>query len=153
MTVELVGTAERMLQAQRFPALYAHVQRFYAHQMRSLDAQDTEHWADTFTEDAVFELPALPGPVRGRAGLDRYVRAVAARRRRAGGSCHHWIGMLDVQPQADGSLHTRCSALVHAAPSGGGPKVLYVCVMEDVLVRVHDEWRIAHRRVTRDDLA
>jgi 3-phenylpropionate/cinnamic acid dioxygenase small subunit len=153
MTVELVGTAERTLQDQEFPALYAQVQQFYRHQMQILDAHDNGRWAGTFTEDAVFELPCLPGPVRGRAGLARFVRAGAARQRRAGSRLNHWIGMLDVRPQADGSLHTRCSALAHATPSGGGSKVLYVCVMEDVLVRVRGEWRTAHRRVTRDDLA
>jgi 3-phenylpropionate/cinnamic acid dioxygenase small subunit len=153
MTAELVGTAERTLRSQQFAALYAQAQRFYAHQMQILDAHDTERWAGTFTEDAVFELPSLSAPVRARDWLARYVRAGAARQRRAGGRLSHWVGMLDVRPQADGSLHTRCSALVYATPSGGGSKVLYVCVMEDVLVRVRGTWRTAHRRVTRDDLA
>lgn len=153
MTVELVSTAERTLQSQQFAALYAEVQQFYAHQMQILDAHDTERWAGTFTEDAVLELPSLPEPVRARAGLARYVRAGAARQRRAGRRLNHWVGMLDVQPQEDGSLHTRCSALVFVTPSGGTSKVLYVCVMEDVLVRSRGKWRTAHRRVTRDDLA
>ncbi|MFD8986002.1 nuclear transport factor 2 family protein [Streptomyces sp. NPDC059564] len=153
MTVELVGTAERPPQGEKFAALYAEVQRFYAHQMQILDAHDTERWAATFTEDAVFETPSLAAPVRARAGLAGYVRAGAARQRRAGGRLDHWIGMLDVRPQADGTLHTRCSALVHVTPSGGGSKVLYVCVMEDVLVRTSGKWRTAHRRVVRDDLA
>ncbi|WP_192583679.1 nuclear transport factor 2 family protein [Streptomyces albicerus] len=153
MIVELVGTAERMLESQKFAALYAQVQQFYACQMQILDAHDTERWAGLFTEDAVFELPSLPEPVRARAGLAHYVRAGAQRQRRAGRRLNHWVGMLDVQPQADGSLRTRCSALVYVTPSGGGSKVLYVCVMEDVLVRTRGEWRTAHRRVTRDDLA
>ncbi|OIK05286.1 nuclear transport factor 2 family protein [Streptomyces monashensis] len=145
--------AERVLQSQEFAALYAEVQRFYAHQMRILDAHDAERWAGTFTEDAVFELPSLSGPLRARAGLARYVRAGEARQRRVGNRLHHWIGMLDVRPQADGSLHTRCSALVYVTPRGGSSRVLYVCVMEDVLVRIRGRWRTAHRRVTRDDLA
>jgi 3-phenylpropionate/cinnamic acid dioxygenase small subunit len=152
MTAELVGTAERTLQSQDFAALYAQVQQFYAHQMQILDAHDTERWAGTFTQDAVLELPSLSEPVRARAGLARYVRAGAARQRRAGSRLRHWVGMLDVRPQADGSLHTRCSALAYVTP-GGGSRVLYVCVMEDVLVRTRGEWRTAHRRVTRDDLA
>ncbi|PWI07873.1 hydroxylacyl-CoA dehydrogenase [Streptomyces sp. NWU339] len=153
MTVELVDTAERTLQSQKFAALYAEVQQFYAHQMQILDAHDTERWTSTFTEDAVLELPFPSEPVRARTGLVRYVRAGAARQRRAGSRLNHWIGMLDVQPQADGALRTRCSALAYVAPRGGGSKVLYVCVMEDVLVRTRGEWRTAHRRVTRDDLA
>ncbi|MFE0605472.1 nuclear transport factor 2 family protein [Streptomyces sp. NPDC058892] len=153
MTVELMDTAERTLQSRQFAALYAEAQEFYTHQMQVLDAHDTERLAAAFTEDAVFELPSRPEPACARAGLARYVRAGAARQRRAGSRLDHWVGMLDVQPQADGSLHTRCSALVYGTPSGGGSKVLYVCVMEDVLVRSRGTWRIAHRRVIRDDLA
>ncbi|KOV97474.1 hypothetical protein ADK65_25430 [Streptomyces sp. NRRL B-1140] len=154
MTVELVGTTvERPLQSRTFAALYAQAQEFYAHQMRILDAHDAERWALTFTEDAVLELPSLPEPVRALDGLARYVRSGAERRRRAGGRLDHWVGMLDVQPQPDGTLHTRCSALVYVTPGGGSPKGLRVCVMEDVLVRTAGEWRVAHRRVTRDDLA
>ncbi|MGW2651481.1 nuclear transport factor 2 family protein [Streptomyces sp. NPDC001393] len=153
MTVELAGTAERTLPGREFAALYAAAQQFYTHQMRLLDAHDTEHLAATFTEDAVLELPFLPEPVQVRAGLARYVRAGAARQRQAGGRLDHWVGMLDVQPRADGALHTRCSALAYGTPSEGGSPVLYVCVMEDVLVRTGGTWRIAHRRVTRDDLA
>ncbi|MFF8531857.1 nuclear transport factor 2 family protein [Streptomyces sp. NPDC015532] len=153
MTVELAGTAERTLPGDEFAALYAQAQRFYAHQMRLLDTHDTERWAETFTEDALLHPLSQPGPIRARAGLENYVRAGAAHQRRAGSRLDHWVGMLDVRPQPDGSLHTRCSALVHATPGQGGPKVLYVCVMQDVLVRSRGEWRIAHRRVTRDDLA
>ncbi|OIJ87317.1 hypothetical protein BIV25_39560 [Streptomyces sp. MUSC 14] len=152
-TVELVGTAERTLQNQKFAALYAEIQRFYAHQMQILDAHDTERWAATCTEDAVFELPCRSAPLRVRDGLAPYVRAGAARQRRAGSRLDHWVGMLDVHPQADGSLHTRCSAVVCLVPGGGSSKALYAYVMEDVLVRTHGEWRTAHRRVTRDDLA
>ncbi|MFE5602997.1 nuclear transport factor 2 family protein [Streptomyces coelicoflavus] len=153
MTVELVDTVEHTVPSRTFAALYAEIQEFYAHQMRILDAHDAERWALTFTEDAVLELPTLPGPVGARDGLARYVRAGADRQRRAGGRLDHWVGMLDVQPRPDGTLHTRCSALVYVTPGGGGPKGLHVCVMEDVLVRTGGEWRAAHRRVTRDDLA
>jgi 3-phenylpropionate/cinnamic acid dioxygenase small subunit len=154
MTVELVGTTtERPVRSQEFAALYAQAQQFYAHQMQILDAHDTERWADTFTEDAVFEPPSCAGPVRAREGLARYVRAGAARQRRAGSRLDHWVGMLDVHPQADGSLHTRCSALVYLTPGADSAKALYAYVMEDVLVRVGGAWRAAHRRVTRDDLA
>ncbi|MCC5481257.1 nuclear transport factor 2 family protein [Streptomyces barringtoniae] len=153
MTVELVGTAEGTLHSRKFAALYAQVQQFYAHQMQILDAHDTDSWSGTFTEDAVLELPSLSEPVRARDGLARYVRAGAARQRRAGSRLDHWVGKLDVHPRADGSLQTRCSALVYLTPSGGGSKVLCAYVMEDVLVRTRGEWRAAHRRVTRDDLA
>ncbi|MFG2622713.1 nuclear transport factor 2 family protein [Streptomyces sp. NPDC048507] len=153
MTVELVGTADRTPRSREFSALYAEVQHFYAQQMRILDGPDAGGWPDTFTEDALFERPPVSAPVRVRAGRTGCVRAGAAREREAGSRLDHWIGMLDVRPQADGSLRTRCSALAYATPGGGGSRVLYVYVMEDVLVPVHGAWRTAHRRVTRDDLA
>ncbi|MFD7676904.1 nuclear transport factor 2 family protein [Streptomyces sp. NPDC060187] len=164
MTVELMATAEHAPHREEFAALYAQVQQFYAQQMRILDADadaDADavadggeaRWAATFTEDAVVELPLLPAPLRARAGLTHYARAAAERRRRAGSRLHHWVGMLDVRPRPDGTLHTRCSALAHATPPGATSKVLYVCVMEDVLVRARGTWRTAHRRITRDDLA
>ncbi|MCP9994578.1 hypothetical protein LUX34_00955 [Streptomyces werraensis] len=63
MTADLAGTVEHPFTRREFAALYAQAQRYYAHQMRILDAPDTESWAATFTEDAVLELPSLPGPV------------------------------------------------------------------------------------------
>jgi 3-phenylpropionate/cinnamic acid dioxygenase small subunit len=68
MTVELVGTAEGTLQGRTFRTLYAQVQQFYTDQMRILDTPDNERWADTFTEDAVLELPSLPEPARNGSG-------------------------------------------------------------------------------------
>ncbi|WP_420038157.1 nuclear transport factor 2 family protein (plasmid) [Streptomyces sp. cg28] len=153
MTVELVSTAEHTPGGEEFAALYAQAQRFYADQMRILDVHDTARWAGTFTEDALLELPSLPGPLPARAGLARYPRPGAQARRRAGDRLDHWIGVLDVRPQADGTLRTRCSALVYTVPPGAASRSLHVCVMEDVLTRESGEWRIAHRRVTRDDLA
>lgn len=153
MTVEMVSTAERGLRSQKFAALYAQAQEFYGQQMRILDTHDTERWAATFTEDALLELPFLPGPVDARSGLARYTRAGAARQRASGVRLDHWVGMLDVRPRPDGSLHTRCSALAYVTPGTGAAKVLYVCAMEDVLVHTRAGLRIAHRRVTRDDLS
>ncbi|MGW1965990.1 nuclear transport factor 2 family protein [Streptomyces sp. NPDC001935] len=153
MTVELADTAHPAPPAQEFAALYAQAQHFYAHQMRLLDTHDTGRWAETFAEDAILHLPALPAPLKARTALPGYVRAGAAHRRRAGDRLQHWVGLLDVHPQKDGSLHTRCSALVHTTPGPGRPKALHVYVMQDVLVRSGGQWRITHRHVTRDDLA
>ncbi|NGO74456.1 SnoaL-like domain-containing protein [Streptomyces sp. YC504] len=162
MTVELIDTrTERLGRAQEFAALHRQAEQFYARQMRILDTHDVAAWGGLFTEDATLDLPFLPEPVPARTGLTRYPRAGAARRRRAGHRLTHWVGRLDLLPGHDHALRTRCSALVHA-PSDesesqalhmGGGKSLYVCVMEDALVPSRGEWRIAHRRVLRDDLA
>ncbi|ANJ11887.1 nuclear transport factor 2 family protein [Streptomyces parvulus] len=153
MTTETPDRIEDLAGPSGFGDLYARVQRFYAHQMQLFDLHDADGWAATFTEDAVFSVPTLDEPVRGRPGL---VANVLRNRRRQedGGEQHrHWIGMLDVRTGADGVLHTRCYALVHATPRGGDSRLLRVCVMEDELVRDGGEWQTRRRVVTRDDLA
>ncbi|ROQ57446.1 SnoaL-like protein [Streptomyces sp. 840.1] len=142
---EVLGEAE-------FGVLYAHIQQFYGRQMQLFDRHEAERWAGTFTEDAVFDVPTLDEPVRGRLALASNVRRNQAQQARSGERFRHWIGMLDLRPQADGTLHTRCYALVYVTPGQGGSAVHRVCVMEDVLVRSRGKWRTRHRVVTRDDL-
>ncbi|MEU6161606.1 nuclear transport factor 2 family protein [Streptomyces sp. NPDC047130] len=153
MTTELLVRAQPLGEAQEFGHLYAEVQQFYSRQMQLFDAHDAERWAATFTEDAVFDVPTLEAPVRGREGLVANVRRNAAQYERSGERLRHWIGMLDVSPGRDGELRARAYALVYVTPRGGTSRVLRVCVMEDALVRVRGKWRTRHRVVTRDDLA
>ncbi|MFJ9646103.1 nuclear transport factor 2 family protein [Streptomyces sp. NPDC004244] len=138
---------------REFGLVYAEVQQFYAHQMQLFDSFEAERWAGTFTEDAVFDVPTLPEPVRGRAALAANVRRNREVQARSGEQLRHWIGMLDVQPQSNGTLRTRCYALVHLTPRGGESRVHRVCVMEDELVLSRGRWRTSRRLVTRDDLA
>ncbi|MFF3487421.1 nuclear transport factor 2 family protein [Streptomyces sp. NPDC002701] len=153
MTTETLDRIEDLAGQRGFGDLYARVQRFYAHQMQLFDLHDADGWAATFTEDAVFTVPTVPGPVRGRAELAANVLRNRARQGDSGEQHRHWIGMLDVQGGPDGSLRTRCYALVYVTPRGGSSEVLRVCVMEDVLVLVDGEWLTRRRVVTRDDLA
>ncbi|MEV5880476.1 nuclear transport factor 2 family protein [Streptomyces sp. NPDC052101] len=153
MPTELLVRPEPVRTDAEFGGLYAQVQQFYAHQMQLFDLHEAERWAATFTEDAVFSVPTLDAPVRGRAGLVANVRRNAAQQERSGEQLRHWIGMLDVRPGRDGELLTRAYALVYVTPRGGASRLLRVCVMEDVLVRVRGKWRTRHRLVTRDDLA
>ncbi|MGW1104711.1 nuclear transport factor 2 family protein [Streptomyces sp. NPDC002540] len=146
------GAPAEVLAEAEFGVLYAQIQQFYAHQMQLFDSHEAERWAGTFTEDAVFDVPTLDEPVRGRAALASNVRRNKAQQARGGERFRHWIGMLDLRPQADGTLRTRCYALVYVTPGQGGSAVHRVCVMEDVLVRSRGKWRTRHRVVTRDDL-
>ncbi|NEB73962.1 nuclear transport factor 2 family protein [Streptomyces sp. SID14478] len=152
MTVEVLTPAEPASAQEQFGALHATIQQFYAHQMQLFDSHDAERWAGTFTEDAVFVVPTLDEPVRGRASLAANVRRNREQQLRSGEQLRHWIGMLDIQPQADGTLHTRAYALVYATSHGGESKVSRVCVLKDVLVRSRGKWRARSRLVTRDDL-
>lgn len=153
MTTETLIRAGKTTGGPEFGDLYAQVQQFYSQQMQLFDMHEADRWAATFTEDAVFSVPTLDEPVRGRAGLAANVRRNKAQQEHSGEQLRHWIGMLDVRSRHGGELHTRCYALVYVTPRGGESKVLRVCVMEDVLVRVRGTWRTRHRVVTRDDLA
>jgi SnoaL-like domain len=139
--------------AAGFAELYAEIQQFYAHHMQLLDAGEAQRWAELFTADASFSVPTAPEPVRGRARLVAAVRETSAHLSEQGEQHRHWLGMIDVQPQPDGSIKTRSYALVFASPRGGPSRVHRVCVCEDVLVRESGELRLSERRVTRDDLA
>ncbi|MFJ9343637.1 nuclear transport factor 2 family protein [Streptomyces sp. NPDC101733] len=154
MNATIAGEAStRPTQEPEFGLLYTEVQQFYSRQMQLFDSFEAEPWAATFTEDAVFDVPTLPAPVVGRAALATSVRRNGRAQAAAGEQMRHWLGMLDVRQGPDGSLETRSYALVYLTVRGGGSKVHRVCVMEDVLVRADDGWRVSRRLVTRDDLA
>ncbi len=139
--------------AAAFGVLYAEVQQFYAHQMQLLDLGESQRWAETFTEDATFDVPTLPEPVRGRPGLVAATSRTAAQLAEAGQRHRHFIGMFDVSERPDGTVDVRSYAIVYASAIGGDSQVHRVCVCEDVLVRVEGALQVATRRVTRDDLA
>ncbi|WP_369193277.1 nuclear transport factor 2 family protein [Streptomyces djakartensis] len=151
-------TTDTLIRPQHAPAqagfgeLYGQVLQFYAHQMQLFDGHEAERWAATFTEDGVFDVPTLDAPLRGRAGLAANVRRSRAVQERGGDRLRHFVGMLDIQPGRADELHTRCYALVYGTAPGGSCRVVRVCVMQDVLVRVRGKWRTRHRVVTRDDL-
>lgn len=134
-------------------ALYAQVQQFYAHQMQLLDLAEAELWAETFTEDASFDVPTLPEPVRGRPGLIAAVRRTSAQLAEAGQRHRHFMGMFDVTERPDGAVDVRSYTTVYASQIGGESKVHRVCVCEDVLVRSDGALQVSTRKVTRDDLA
>ncbi|WP_328973762.1 hypothetical protein [Streptomyces sp. NBC_00239] len=117
MTIEMLGPTRPAATGPAFASLYAEVQRFYDHQMRLFDAEETQHTAGSGTGQ------------------------------------RHWIGMLEARPQPDGTVLTKCSALVSTAAADGGQKGLHVRVLEDVLVRCAETnaWTLRHRTVTRDN--
>ncbi|MCX5199462.1 nuclear transport factor 2 family protein [Streptomyces sp. NBC_00249] len=131
---------------------YAQVQQFYAEHMQLLDAGSVDAWALTFTEDAVFDVPTLPAPMRGREALRESLRRTTEELAAAGVQRRHWHGMVAVFPQGDGTLRVRCYALVFSTPQGQQPALHRVCVCEDVLVREEGRLLVRTRKVTRDDL-
>ncbi|MFD2471033.1 nuclear transport factor 2 family protein [Amycolatopsis silviterrae] len=133
--------------------LYQEIQQYYAWQMQLLDQARTDEWAETFTEDGVFEANAAPAPVKGRSAI----AAASAATHRQLAEVHelrrHWLGMLTVEPgETADKLHTRCYALIIATRKGGEPRIHCSTLCEDVLVRVGDSWQVEYRTVSRDDI-
>ncbi|WP_243717618.1 nuclear transport factor 2 family protein [Actinomadura sp. KC345] len=138
-------------QGPPFVELYAEIQDFYARHMHLLDAGAAEEWARTFTEDGVFAAPSLAEPVRGRAAIAAGVRASAAELAEAGETHRHVLCMTALEPEPDGTLRARSYAQIIATRHGGSPRLLMMCVCEDVLVREAGGLLVRERRVTRDD--
>jgi 3-phenylpropionate/cinnamic acid dioxygenase small subunit len=135
------------------PGLYCEIQLFYARQMQLLDAELPEEWAETFAEDGVFAANAHPEPARGRQAIREAAAKASAQRAEQGIRVRHWLGMLDVRPQADGTVHARSYALIINTPRGGTSQVQMSTTCDDVLVRGADgDWLVSTRQVVRDDL-
>jgi SnoaL-like domain len=133
-------------------SLYEEVQHFYGRQMRYLDEGAVVEWAGTFTEDGVFTANARPHPQEGRANIEHGAREAAARLAAAQVQHRHWLGMLEVAEQPDGSVLAKTYALIIATPKGGAAAVHLSTSCEDQLVRVDGELKVRLRRVCRDDL-
>ncbi len=133
--------------------LYAEIQQFYARQMQLLDSGNAAAWADTFTEDGVFAANARPEPARGRETIRAAAAQAKAQHAEQGLQIRHWLGMLDVDAQPDGSALVRSYALIICTPRGGQAVVQLSTSCEDVLVRGADgDWLVSDRKVVRDDL-
>lgn len=132
--------------------LYQEVQHFYGRQMRFLDENAIEEWADTFTADGVFSANAHPEPQNGRDTIAAGARKAAQALIDEGIQRRHWLGMLEVDARADGTVRTRGYALVINTPLAGQAAVHLSCACDDVLVREGNELKVKLRRVTRDDL-
>ena len=134
--------------------LYLRVAHFYARQMKLLDDGDAEGWAATFTEDGSFATNAYPEhQTVGRTALTAAVRRTRAELTSLGVVHRHWLGMLNVNGQDDGTVSARCYALVIAIPRGGQPTIHRSTTCQDVLVPHGDGYLVRSRLITRDDLA
>lgn len=129
--------------------IYFEVQQFYSRQMRLLDSGSAEAWADTFTEDGVFHQN-VSVPLRGRAAIAVAARARVEQIRADSKVRRHWLGMLEVHPQADGLVHTSYYALAMATPRGKSLQVYVSTDNRDVLVNEGGRWLVKHRYVEHD---
>lgn len=130
---------------------YEEFVQFYARQARLLDRGDAAGWALTFATDGVFRSPGRPEPVRGRDHIEAAVRPIADEVASGRIVRRHWAGMLEVEPQPDGSVHALSYALVVETQPGGGPVLRRIGTCADVLIRENGGWAVRDRTVARDD--
>lgn len=133
-------------------ALHQEVQHFYSRQMHHMDSGDAAEWAATFTEDGVFTANAHPAPTRGRAQIEAGARKTARELAEQGLQRRHWLGMLQVDEDADGRIVARSYALIIETPVGGQAAVRLSCTCDDLLVRVDGRLLVQRREVRRDDI-
>ncbi|MFF4934207.1 hypothetical protein ACFY2H_35715 [Streptomyces griseofuscus] len=124
MTAATSRPATEVAARIRFSALYAQAERFYTRQLDLTRAADAAALAATFAPGTA---PAGPDPSPGT---------------------RYWIGKLEIHPDGEATLRTRCSIL--SRPAAPGPGSLRVTVVEDVLTRFDDDWLVTDRRVLRD---
>lgn len=133
--------------------LYAQIQEFYARQMNLLDGRtaDPVAWSQTFTEDAVLGSNFQEAPETGRPAILKSMREALDHIAAQGtGDFRHWLAMIDVQPQPDGSLRTRYYGLAMATPVGGSLTIRGHVLCRDELVRRAGRWLVRRRHLEAD---
>ncbi|GAA5075246.1 nuclear transport factor 2 family protein [Streptomyces sp. SID10815] len=132
--------------------LYAQVQQFYARQMGLIDDGRPVEWAGTFTEDATFqEASRLDAPLEGRAAIRESAVARQGRLDADKTDFRHWLSMLDVRPQPDGSLRTRTYALAMRTRRGGPLEIFASVLCHDHLVPADGGgWQVRERDLYHD---
>jgi hypothetical protein len=140
------------LNEQSIDVLYHQIQQFYAKQMQLLDEGLVAEWAASFTEDGVFTANAHPEPARGRTAIREAAQRTADHLAANGLVRRHWLGMLALDPKADGSVVVRSYAQVLETPRGGAATLRMSTVCQDDLLHDGQRWLVRHRQVWRDDL-
>ncbi|MFF9024879.1 nuclear transport factor 2 family protein [Streptomyces eurythermus] len=134
--------------------LYARVQQFHAEQMQALDDGRFDEYAATFTEDGEFRhSPGRPA-ARTRGGIAKEL-ARFHQERFAGEPVQrrHWFNMLNVQAQADGTIHATFYVLALLTRAGERvPEIAPSCLVRDVLVEEDGRLLTRSRRVHHDHL-
>ena len=115
-----------------------------------LDDRLPEEWAATFTEGAVFEEASRTEPLHGREATAASCRVRAERLEAEQIDFRHWLAMLDVRTQPEGSLRTRAYALAMRTGRGGSLDIFASVVCRDELVRSGNRWLVRHRELQHD---
>jgi ketosteroid isomerase-like protein len=123
----------------------------YARQSHLIDGGDADGWAATFTADGVFESPTYRLTATGRAELAKFAADSNGAATARGVQLRHWIGQLVIDPTDTGA--GVLAYLVIVATSAEGSRIDRSLRVVDVLARTAGGWRVASRKVFRDDQA
>ena len=123
----------------------------YARQSHLIDGGDADGWAATFTEDGAFESPTYRLTATGRAELAKFAADSNGAALARGVQLRHWIGQVVIDP-TDGGADVQ-AYLVIVATSREGSRIDRSLQVIDVLARAGGAWRVASRKVFRDDQA
>lgn len=124
---------------------YIEIQQLYAKYAHTLDLDDPEGWADTFTADGVFGDPSSENASRGRESLVAFAERVNAGR---SGSSRHWNSQVLITPTdtgADGSCY-----LLLFNTSADPVSIRIAGIYQDKLVKTAAGWRFSNRIAKSD---
>jgi hypothetical protein len=122
----------------------------YNHAIDGLLPDPAEAWADTFTDDGVFETVGHYDPptvLRGRKELVAFAANVQETRPRQG---YHWNNNVIIEGDGDEARET-CYLRTARALIGGPEEVGVTGVYRDELRKVAGRWRFTRRVITFDD--
>lgn len=102
----------------------------------AIDSGNGKAWADTFTEDGVFETAR--GKTEGRDALQKFVEGMAANMP----GIRHWNNNHVIEGDGDKATHTCYLMLLRPEADPA-----FTSRYEDSLVKVNGQWKFAHRNV------
>lgn len=133
--------------------LYARVQHFYAWQMQAIDERRFEEYANTFTQDGVFQHSPKQAAAQGRAEIVKVLVDFHRRFDDDPVQRRHWFNHVKLELLDDGSVGSTVYALVVTTRPGGKPEIAPSCVVHDVLVQDGEAVYTRSRRVSHDQEA
>jgi 3-phenylpropionate/cinnamic acid dioxygenase small subunit len=133
-------------------AVLAGIHQLYNRQSGLIDGGRAAAWAATFTADGVFDSPSYPRPVVGTAGLTAFAERFATAAAAEGVVRRHVVTNVVVDRDGPDALRVEAYLQIVATPRDGAPRIERLTTLTDRVVRDGDGgWRIAARRVRRDD--
>ena len=108
----------------------------------AVDSGDAEAWANTFTDDGIFEGSAIT--VKGREELLEFVRS-----RDPSNPIRHWNNNILIEGNGDDAT---AKVYLVTFDVSGPPKIRSSGIYHDTLRRIDGQWKFTYRKVEVDRL-